>query len=90
MNKTYTPQEISLIYSEQMKQISSPARAVVNCESAFIANRLDAAMPGLGKKYWHTFAMRQSFGDHDVDLNQVKLAEIDRGDRMPSWGTYGT
>ena len=90
MNTTYTPQELALIKAEQEKQIASPARAVVNCESAFIANRLDTSMPGLGKKYWFTFAMRQSFGDEVVDANQVTLSEIDNQSRMPSWGTYGT
>jgi hypothetical protein len=90
MNKTYTTEELNLIRAEQLKQIKNPTRAIVNVESAFVYDRLGATHPTLGAKYWFTVTMRESFGASDVDTNQIKLTEIDRQSRMPSWGTYGT
>ena len=86
--------EVSKIIAEaQRKQLEKPTRAVVNSESAFVAQRLrDEGHVDVSKKYWSWVCGGKSpdvFGEEVYEL-EMKLKEIDAGVSMPSWGTYGT
>ena len=74
-------------------QLEKPTRAVVNSESAFVAQRLrNDGYTGVAARYWSWSCgheNREEFGDEIYEL-QMQLNEIDRGVSMPAWGTYGT
>lgn len=76
------------------EQLAKPARAVVNSESAFVADRLRKnGYTGVAARYWSWVCGRcykqDEFGQEVYEL-QRQLEEIDKGVTMPEWGTYGT
>ena len=75
-------------------QVENPARAVVNSECGFVADRLRKLGENeLAKKYWSWTCSRWEdnpiFGE-EVQMLQKQLRNIDFNVDMPSWGTYGT
>ena len=81
-----------IVIAAQRAQLEKPARACVNSESAFVAQRLsDQGFNELSKQYWSFVCGGKDPGFNDeVKENQKKLKEIDQGFTMPAWGTYGT
>lgn len=81
-----------LVAEAQREQIKKPKRAVVNSESAFVAQRLrDAGHHELAARYWNWVCSSPQFEFNEtVQELQEKLEEIDRRVSMPAWGTYGT
>lgn len=83
----------NVVAAAQRAQLEKPTRAVVNSESAFVAQRLrNDGYTGVAARYWSWSCgheNREEFGDEVYEL-QMKLKEIDAGVSMPSWGTYGT
>lgn len=83
----------NVVAEAQRAQLEKPTRAVVNGESAFVAQRLrNDGYTGVAARYWSWACgheNREEFGDEVYEL-QMKLNEIDKGVSMPSWGTYGT
>lgn len=82
----------SPVIAAQKLQLEKPARACVNSESAFVAQRLDEwGFKELSKQYWSFVCGGKDPGfNNEVKENEKKLKEIDKGFTMPSWGTYGT
>ena len=82
----------ALVAEAQREQLKKPTRAVVNSESAFVAQRLrDAGHHELAARYWSWVCMSpQVEFNETVQELQEKLEEIDRSVSMPAWGTYGT
>lgn len=83
------------ILIEQMKaQVAMPTRAVVNSESAFVADRLNKLGEyELAKKYWSwvcSYWEKNPIFGEEVTALQHQLNAIDKQSTMPSWGTYGT
>lgn len=76
------------------EQIKNPARAIVNAESGFVAQRLrEYGYTGIATRYWNwvciRLANREEFGDEIYEL-QKQLDNLDSKIDMPAWGTYGT
>lgn len=74
-------------------QIAEPARAVVNCEGAFVKNKLEVlGEKELAKKYWSWVCSgaHPGYFSAEIDALQDELKKIDAGVSMPAWGTYGT
>ena len=74
-------------------QIAEPARAVVNCEGAFVRTKLEVlGETELAKKYWSWVCSgaKPGYFPPEIDALQDELKKIDAGVSMPAWGTYGT
>lgn len=74
-------------------QIERPARAVVNCEGAFVRTKLQVlGEVELAKKYWSWVCSgaKPGYFPVEIDALQDELKKIDQGAQMPAWGTYGT
>lgn len=88
-----------LIAAAQSQQLAKPARAVVNSESAFVADILrKQGHTDLAKEYWNWVCSsvsndpikgKERFGA-EVYEQYIQLRAIDAQQSMPSWGTYGT
>jgi hypothetical protein len=90
-------ENVQFLIQAMKEQIASPARAVVNSESAFVKDRLyKMGQEDLGAQYWSWVcsANRNTpvFGDEVMEL-QRKLKEIDAAaapvivDDKFTWGT---
>lgn len=74
-------------------QIAEPARAVVNCEGAFVRSKLEVlGETDLAKQYWSWVCSGAKPGTFspEIDSLQDQLKKIDQASSMPAWGTYGT
>lgn len=94
MDNTISNEHVSFIIAQaQRKQLENPTRAVVNSESAFVAQRLRSeGYFEIAAAYWSWVCNRHdryNFSQEVIDL-QLKLKAIDMGVSMPAWGTYGT
>lgn len=86
--------KINILIEAMKAQVANPTRAVVNSESAFVAQRVrNAGEAELSSKYWSWVCSRWEtnpiFGEEVLEL-QRQLQAIDSKVTMPSWGTYGT
>lgn len=87
----------NVVAEAQRAQLENPTRAVVNSESAFVAQRLrNDGYTGVAARYWSWACSvscghenRTEFGDEVYEL-ELALRQIDKGISMPAWGTYGT
>jgi len=94
----YTQEQIDLIVSAQEMQIKNPARAVVNCESAFVMDTISKVDQKLASDYWHWVCFAADWKEHkDLKLfgekvytNELELARINAEQTMPDWGYSGT
>ena len=96
MDDTISQEHVNFIIAEaQRKQLAKPARAVVNSECAFVANRLRTeGYFETAAAYWawscgSATAIGNNFSQEVKDLQQ-QLRAIDAGQTMPYWGTHGT
>ena len=88
-----------IVYEAQAAQLLAPARACVNSEAAFVADRIrDAGHAELSKSYWSWVCSSperdpvqavKAFGVECYD-QYVQLRTIDKGCVMPEWGYKGT
>jgi hypothetical protein len=74
-------------------QIENPARAIVNCEGAFVRTRLlQQGYTDIAKEYWQWVCRGGNtawFGEEVMSAQDV-LNQIDKGVTMPEWGYAGT
>ena len=88
-----------IVFAAQAQQLLKPARACVNSESAFVADKIrDAGHPELAKAYWSWVCTSperdpakavEKFGVECYE-QYIQLREIDKGFTMPEWGYKGT
>jgi hypothetical protein len=88
-----------IVFDAQAEQLAKPARACVNSESAFVAERIrDAGYAELSKSYWSWVCSSpernpaqavKAFGVECYE-QYIQLREIDKGFTMPEWGYKGT
>ena len=76
------------------EQLAKPARAIVNSECAFVADRLRAmGEHDLAKEYWSwncsSWEKNPKYG-HEVQELQAQLRAIDNQYTLPEWGYKGT
>ncbi len=94
MDYTLSNDHVALIVSEaQRKQLEKPARAVVNSEAAFVAQRLRTeGHTDIASRYWSWTCRRGTEAEFGKEVYQLQqqLNAIDAGITMPEWGTYGT
>lgn len=92
---TLSDEEYRALVSIMQEQISSPARAMVNGESAFVASKLSkVGFDSLSVAYWSWACMHKRtdpllFGEEVAGL-QDQLDAIDKSTSIPEWGTWGT
>lgn len=92
---TLSDKEYRALVSIMQEQISSPARAMVNGESAFVASKLSKlGFDSLSVAYWSWACMHKHtdpllFGEEVAGL-QDQLDAIDKSTSIPEWGTRGT
>jgi hypothetical protein len=75
-------------------QLAKPARAIVNSECAFVADRLRTmGEHDLAKEYWSwtcsSWEQNPKYG-REVQELQTQLRAIDKQYTMPEWGYKGT
>ena len=88
-----------IVFAAQAQQLLKPARACVNSECAFVADKIrDAGHPELAKAYWSWVCSHpegnpakavEKFGVECYE-QYIQLREIDKGFTMPEWGYKGT
>ena len=62
-----------------------------NIPAAFVKNRLqDMGFSEEAKTFWDHVVWRRRFGIDAIDDLMIKLNNLDKNERMPEWGTYGT
>ena len=84
---------IKTIQQMMEEQIVNPARAQINCESAFIKDRLNAS--GHLKEaaeYWHWVCSNNApdWVTPEIAKLQKQLDNVSHQQKIPSWWTYGT
>ena len=88
-----------IVFEAQAAQLLNPAKACVNSEAAFVADRIrEAGYPELAKSYWSWVCQTperdpvnavKAFGVECYN-QYIQLREIDKGFTMPEWGYKGT
>jgi hypothetical protein len=62
-----------------------------NSPAGFVKDRLHkAGYDEEAKALWDHFVWRRPFGIDSIDALMLQLNSLDKKERMPSWGMYGT
>lgn len=62
-----------------------------NSPAIFVRDRLNkVGYPEEAKYFWIRAGFSVPFGVESIDALVVKLNNLDKKERMPSWGMYGT
>lgn len=89
-----TPEQHNQLLAIMTEQVRTPARTIVNSESAFVRTELSKRGEAeLAKTYWNWAIHKPPTPGTflpEIDELQRKLNQIDQSASMPDWGTKGT